>query len=168
MRFLGTLIVMLLLGVGGYYAYDTLYKEPATRHIHAGFVVFVDGKQIDFSNIRYMSLVPCADHAGRKTHEEITQEKAHLHDNVGFVAHSHREGAVWADLFNNMNYTFDKTKTITGYVNGEQVDDIFEYPVNAYDSVVIVVGKTDPKFLTKGIIKDQIVKVEENSLDCGT
>ena len=144
----------------------TLFAAPSTVYDFKKNAI--DGKQIDFSGIKYMSLRPCEEHKGRQSKEEIVHEMAHLHDNIGYVVHSHREGAVWGDLFRNINYSFDTTKPIKGYVNGKQVTDIFSYPVNAYDSVVILVGTSKNSLVSKAITKQQIETVEKNSLDCGT
>lgn len=161
------IFALFIVAAGGYYGYTEFYKQPASRHVHAGFLVFVDGKQVDFSNIRYMSLKPCEAHGGRKSRQEIAYDMAHLHDNIGFVAHSHHEGATWGNLFRNLKYEFDTSKQIEAYVNGEEVADIFAYPLNAYDSVVLLVGNSDKKLVSKAITKKQIVKVEETSMDCG-
>ncbi|CAN5178674.1 hypothetical protein BH09PAT2_BH09PAT2_00150 [soil metagenome] len=166
-HFIIAIILLIILGGGGYYAYAEFYKQPAERHIHAGFLVFIDGKQQDFSSVRFMSLEPCDEHTGRKSKEELAHEMAHLHDSVGYIGHSHREGAVWGDLFRNIGYTFDTSKPLTAYVNGKKVDDIFSYLVNAYDSLVILVGNSDKKLVSKAITKEQIVKAEQTSADCG-
>lgn len=166
-RIIISIAALIIFSLGGYYAYTEFYKQPAHRHIHAGFVVFVDGRQVEFSNIRYMSLKPCEEDGGRKSKEEIIHDKAHLHDNIGFVAHSHREEAVWSDLFRNINYTFDSSKPLLAFVNGKQVDDIFSYPINSYDSVVILVGNSDKNLVSKAISKEQIITIEKTSQDCG-
>lgn len=167
-RILISLAALAIVGGGSYIAYLEFYKLPVEQHIHAGFVVFVDGKQVDFSNIRYMSLKPCEEHKENLSREEIQHEKAHLHDTVGFVAHSHREEALWGDLFRNINYNVDTSKKITAYVNGKQIDDIFNYPINAYDTLVLLVGNLDEKLLSQAITKEQIIKVEKTSQDCET
>lgn len=165
MRKYGVLIFILILIAIGLYQQNA--SIPKQRHVHAGFTVFVDGKQVDFSNINYMSLMPCKDENVKYSKEEIQDQKAHLHENVGYVAHSHREGAVWNDLFTNMGYKIDTTKGINGYINGEKINDILNYPVNGYDSAVFFVGKENKKLLVKAITKDQILKVDQTSRDCG-
>lgn len=167
-RYLYLTFTILILASVAFKSYNDYYKQPAKRHIHAGFLVLVDGKPVDFSTIRYMSLKPCEEHKENLSREEIQHEKAHLHDSVGFVAHSHRESALWGDLFRNINYTIDTSKKITAYINGKQVDDIFNYPINAYDSLVLLVGNSDKKLLSQAITKEQIIKVEKTSQDCGT
>ena len=167
-RYTYLICAILILGIVAFKVYRDYNHRPAERHIHAGFIVFVDGKQVDFSNIRYMSLKPCEEHKENVSKEEIEHEKAHLHDNVGFVAHSHREEALWQDLFKNIHYSFDASKKLVGYVNGKPVENIFNYPINPYDSVVILVGNSDPKLITKAITKQQIINVEKTSQDCGS
>lgn len=167
MKNLGIIIGLIFIVVVGYIVYARYFSIPEKRHVHAGFLVFVDGKKQDFSGVRYMSLEPCDEDDSHLTRQEIQHEKAHLHDNIGFVAHSHLAGATWGDLFKNIKYKFDSSKTITAYVNGETVGDIFSYPLNAYDSVVIFVGAVDKKLLSQVISNKQIEKIEQTSADCG-
>ena len=165
MKQYGVLVFILtLIGIG---LFIKQTAEPKMRHIHAGFIVFVDGKKQDFSGINYMSLMPCKDEETEYTKEEIQDQKAHLHENVGYVAHSHREGAVWKDLFKNMGYTIDTSKGVHGYINGKKVNNLLNYQVNGYDSAVIIIGKDDPQLVAKTITKDQILKVDQTSRDCG-
>lgn len=157
-------IIVLVIGYGVYRSYIFV---PAKRHVHAGFRVYVDGKLQDFSNIRYMSLKPCDTSGKRPTRAQIQDEMAHLHDNVGYVAHSHREGATWGDLFQNMKFEVDRSKGITAFINGKEVEDVFSYPLNKYDSAVIFVGSVDKSLLDEAVTKEQIVNVEQTSADCG-
>lgn len=150
-----------------FYLLRMISQEPKERHIHAGFQVYADGKLQNFSLNKYMSIESCKEEIHeKKTEDEIQEEKAHLHDNVGDVVHSEREGARWKDLFTNIHFSFDRSKQITGYVNGQEVRDIFSYPINAYDSVTIFVGKTDKSSLKNAVTKNKIKEAEKTSEDC--
>ncbi|MBI4226535.1 hypothetical protein HY612_05485, partial [Candidatus Roizmanbacteria bacterium] len=143
-------------------------QEPKERHIHAGFQVYVDGRVQDFSESKYMSLIVCEKEVdqAKKTRRQIQIEKAHLHDNVGDVVHSEREGAVWRDLFKNLNFKIDQAKSSDGYVNGKKVANIFAYPINAYDSTVIFIGRSDKKLLKNSVTRKRIREVEKEGIEC--
>lgn len=142
------------------------YFPPKAVHYHAGFVVFKDNKQFDFSTVKYMHAKPC----GNEEHEEHSPEeeqieKAHLHDYIGDVVHTHREGALWKDLFINLKYPIDNAQ---GYINGKKVDDFQNQPIKPYDSLVVFIGKNDiEKQLAKAVTKKHIQTVEKKSDNCG-
>ena len=162
-------IIFVIVAIVGYFAYETYFKEPARRHIHAGIQVYVNGTLQDFSSARYMSLKPCSEPGTKATQAQLQEEKAHLHDNVGDVAHSHREGATWGDFFKNISYTFPEGN-VTADVNGNTVNNILNQHINAYDSVVIFVGdiKNKNDALRRRVTKAHIVDVEQKSEGCGT
>lgn len=162
------LIVALIIILGGLFYLISKNQDPKDRHIHAGFKVYIDGKMQDFSSGKYMSLILCEekDDHRKKTKQEIQIEKAHLHGNVGDVVHSEIEGAVWGDLFKNINYKFDSSKVVESYVNDKKVSNILAYSINAYDSVVILVGKSDKKLLKNAVTKEKIREVERETETC--
>ena len=140
-------------------------------HYHAGFQVYIDNELQDFSDLKYMKLNPCSDHhADDLTPAQEQEEKAHLHDSNGDVAHSHRDNVTWGDLFQNMVYEFPDDTRIA-YVNGKLLEsDILDYTLKADDSVVIFVGTNtdiDAK-LADAVTIDRIREVEGLSEDCGT
>lgn len=149
-----------------------LYKNKTTPkkvHYHAGFQVYVDEKFQDFSSQKYMKEVPCTVSGGKENHEEDIQlEKAHLHDKVGNVVHVERAGAKWNDLFVNIGYTIPKDETLLGLVNGKRVDNILNYPIRPYDSVIFILGKPGKVnvLLKKGVTIDQIKKAEKQGESC--
>jgi hypothetical protein len=144
------------------------FFKPVHAHYHAGFQVYVDGALVDFSGSQYMKEAPCVV-PGTKIKEDEQMEKAHLHDGVGNVVHSHRTRAKWGDLFKNIQYTFDAQKPIVSFVNGHEVKNILKYPIEAYDSVVILVGSHGElnSYLEKSVTKAQIITVEGKSENCG-
>ncbi|MBI2641014.1 hypothetical protein HYW87_00235 [Candidatus Roizmanbacteria bacterium] len=143
-------------------------KQPKEVHIHAGFQVYVDGKRQDFLQTKYMSVKPCEEGEHRElSKEEIQEEKAHLHENVGDVVHVHLEGATWGDLFKNIRYDFPRSKPIEAFVNGQRVSNILARFIGPYDSAVIFLGKSDQRLLKSAVSKERIKKVEQSSVDCG-
>src|SRR3972149_3622903 len=62
-------------------------------------------------------------------------------------------GAKWKDLFQNINFNISDKKQITGYVNRKKIENILDYPIKSYDSVVIFIGKADEKLLKNSVTK---------------
>ena len=160
------LISLFIVILGYFYIRTKLTPTQVKLHYHAGFLVYIDGVLQDFSAGKYMNVDFCSIPHTKETPEEIQIGKAHLHDNVGDVVHVHRSGAVWGDLFTNMHYTFPAGKPIKGYVNGYAVDDILNYPIKPYDSIIIIVGNGSGVDLTKMVSKSHILDVEKRSESC--
>jgi hypothetical protein len=158
------IIFVILLGWVIIYAYT---KQHANIHIHAGFKVYIDGRLQDFSNLKYMSLIPCGDHSGPENEQF---EKAHLHDQVGTVVHVHRNGAQWKDLFHNIDYSINTSAGIHAYINGEEVSDPLNADIKPYDSLILLVGKYDKNknYLKEAVTKKEIQKEEQKSETCGS
>ncbi len=112
-------------------------------HFHSGFQIYIDGKLQDFSNPKYMSLIPCSN----DDHQKETEDKAHLHDGVGNVVHVHQAHVVWNDLFTYLKLSVDKNKSVEAYVNGGKIKNIFTTEIQPYDSLVLLIG-------SHGLIKD--------------
>jgi hypothetical protein len=148
---------------------QTLLK-PKPIHIHAGFQVYKDGKQQDFSDFKYMHEAPCSIDGkpieGAPVDEQM--EKAHLHDQVGDVVHVHRNGAKWKDLFMNIKYPIQQDAV--AYINGQKVENFLEKDIVSYESVLLFEGKVgDVAALTKkAVTKDHIVEIEGRSETCGS
>ena len=164
-------IIFLIIGViivsGGVFFYKKL-TTPQVIHFHAGFQVYVDGQLQDYSDQKYMSLLPCGKAYNDPKLEQA--EKAHLHNQVGDVVHVHRVGATWADLFYNMHVSFGN-KSIVGYVNKKQVPDILHQPIHPYDRAIILVGKRGniQEYFKNQVTIAHILKIERGAFeDCGT
>lgn len=158
--------VIILTLLFGYLMYSK-YTNKEEVHYHAGFQVYVDNVLQDFSDDKYMTIGYCGE---EDNHVDPQLEKAHLHDSVGDVVHIHRSGAKWSDLFININYSFDSNKNISAYVNGEKVEDIFNYPIQAFDSIVIFVGDNGEvdNLLESRVDENHIKEVEAKSESCGS
>lgn len=150
-----------------YLVYTRNAPKPEAVHIHAGFTVYMDGVKQDFSDFKYMNIEPCTEHADKKTKENDQIEKAHLHENVGDVVHVHRSGAVWGDLFHNLNVTFPPGKPVVGFIGGEKFDNILTLPIHENDSVIIISGKSDGIDTSSYVSVDHIKEVESKSELCG-
>ncbi len=163
------IIIVAIIALAGVKFYKQ-YTTPQKTHYHAGFVLFINDKKIDFSNAKYMSVSPCILHGNDEdeaTPSQIQHDKAHLHDYVGDVVHIERTGAKWSDLFQNINYPIDYSKA-TAYVNGQQLPDFQNQPILSDESIVIFLGKNDiQKDLKQAVTKQHIEQEAKKSEDCG-
>jgi len=162
-------ILILVLVMATVFAYFKTKKAVPAKpiHFHAGFIVFDNGKKVDLSAAKYMTIEPCkVDTTETPTATEIQHDKAHLHDGVGDVVHVHVKGSVWGDLFTNIDYPLDYSK-VTTFINGQEVQNIKDTPIKAYDSVVMFVGTVDQKLLPQAVTIDHIKEVESTSETCG-
>lgn len=159
-------IIILLLGVGIFITSKKLLT-PQKTHYHAGFVVFQNNKKLDFSDNKYMFIEPCTiNDKHNDSDADIQIEKAHLHENVGDLVHVERTGAKWQDLFTNIHFSIDYPQT-TGFINGKQLSNYQLQPINPYDSLVVFIGKNDPKLLSQAVTKDYIINMAKKSTTCG-
>ncbi len=113
-----------------------------------------------------MRVKPCDDVKGNDTDEDIQAEKAHLHDQVGDVVHVERDGAYWRDLFTNIKYPVDYSKT-KAYVNGREIQDFQNTKITPYESVVILIGNNSSTHEKDAVSKQYIQKKEKESIECG-
>lgn len=157
-------LLILILAIALTTGFFILKKEV---HYHAGFQVYVDDEIQDFSDLAYMQIEPCGDEEHKKESEEHEQiEKAHLHDGVDDVVHVHRENAVWGDLFTNINFPI--SDELKAYVNGATVENILNYPITSYDSVVMFQGEINEldEKLKDAVTREHIIEVEGKSETC--
>lgn len=143
--------------------------QKSEVHYHAGFQVYKNNEQQDYSAFEYMNFISCGEHDHEDlTPEEEQMEKAHLHDFVDDVVHVHRDGALWGDLFRNINVEINPTEV---YINGEKFEgDFLSHDIKPYDSVVIFEGEIEnlEEKLANAVTKDHIVEVEGRSEYCGS
>ena len=162
-RFIILIFLVLLLASVAFY-----FLKPKDQgiHYHAGFIVFENNAQKDFSALQYMKANPC-NIDGSHGVEEKQLEKAHLHDGVGNVVHVHRDAALWSDLFTNIEYPIDYANT-KAYSNDKEIINFPNQPIQVYDSVVILVGENDLATASaKAVTKAHIEEIEKRSEDCG-
>jgi hypothetical protein len=167
-KMLSGLILLFTLGAGC--SSNTKPVAHDEVHYHAGFQIYVDDVLQDFSAMEYMELAPCG------PGEVAEDATVHLHNSVGDVVHVHHDGMTWNNL---ITYLQDRQqfapsnlseKGIYGYVNGKKIDDIRDYPITAYDSVIIIIGyelgDIEDK-LDKAVTVDAIKKAESQKENCG-
>ena len=162
------LLALVLAGISTFFIAKKLLR-PQKTHYHAGFVVFQNNKKLDFSDNKYMFIEPCTlkeNKADTASDADIQIEKAHLHENVGELVHIERTGAKWQDLFTNIHFPINYTQT-TGYINGKQQSDYQLQPIKPFDSLLVFIGKNDPKLLQQAVTKDYIIQMAKKSTTCG-
>jgi len=113
-----------------------------------------------------MNYTPCSEHNEKKSPVEEQIEKAHLHEQVGDVVHVHRDGAVWGDLFKNIEVKFDQK--VGGYIDGTWFDDVLSEPIRPYQTLTVVIGDKKPEYQTERVSREHIEEVEAKSELCGT
>ncbi len=99
--------------------------NPDPNHTHADFAVWINGKQFDFSDHKYMSekpqaLVPslflpvASAHGDDDGHDQLPgREYLHLHDGNGTVIHKHKPGLTIGNFFNSLGFSMTPTCFIT-------------------------------------------------------
>ena len=162
------LLVVILLGISVFFTTKKIFR-PQKTHYHAGFVLFQNSKRLDLSDNKYMFIEPCTlkeNKADTASDADIQIEKAHLHENVGDLVHVERTGAKWKDLFTNIHFQIDYSQTI-GFINGKQQSDYQLQSIKPYDSLMVFIGKNDPKLLSQAVTKDYIITMAKKSTTCG-
>ncbi|HVA97031.1 MAG TPA: hypothetical protein VND99_05245 [Candidatus Acidoferrales bacterium] len=167
-RFFIIIFTILLIGAASiaFILYNRVQAQQKI-HYHAGFVVFKNNTKLSFSDKKYMYTKPCTLNGKEDTTNENDQlEKAHLHDNVGDVVHIERSGAVWQDLFTNIKFPLDYSKT-EGFINGQKVTNYQTQPIKPDDSLVVFMGNNDiTKDLKQAPTKDYMERMAKKSGTC--
>ena len=158
------IFIVIILILSGIYYYKSR-NQIEKVHYHAGFQVYIDGKLQDFSAGKYMHIKACSDES-HLSKEEQQLEKAHLHDSIGNVVHVHNKNVVWNDLFINLKFKFDQKKPLTGFVNGKKIDNLLDYQIKSYDSIVIFSGEVEESLLKNAVSKEQIIQAEKKTESC--
>lgn len=165
----GVAVVLAIVALASTITPETVQPEDEI-HYHAGFQVYKDDVLQDFSGLQYMHLESCTEeeHKEEPSAEEEQLEKAHLHDGIGDVIHVHRENVTWKDFFENIKV--DINSEASAYINGKEVENFQDSPINTYDSLVIFEGQntdTNEK-LQKAVSKEHIIETESKSESCGS
>lgn len=146
--------------IGAYYYFNR------DVHYHAGFQVYVNDARVDFSDSKYMHLAPCRQ--GGELDLEDVANRVHLHANNGEVAHVHADKVAWGHLFASLKYPM--YEPVSGYINGQPVEDILYQPIKPYDSVVLFIGNNSeiPVKLNQRVTVEAMKAAEAQIENCGT
>lgn len=146
------LVVLLafLLGAFWLFAVRFILIDTKETHYHANFAVFVDGERVPFDNFIYFEEVQSC-FGGEN---QRPQDRAHMHDMVQHVVHVHDEAVTWGHFFSNIGVTVsdevlinndtmyqeNNETSIVFYLNGEEVNSIYNRVIGDEDALLISVG----------------------------
>lgn len=128
-------------------------------HEHADFALFIDGRQFDFNQPRFLS-----------TAEDETSAAAHIHAPRPSVAHVHLSGTTWDEFFRSLNFELNDpsvpavtpetaslklpdgttlkaggARTFKFIVNGVPVDGLATIEISELDRVLVSYGSETPE-----------------------
>lgn len=145
---IAVLIVAVVLAVG-YYFYFSPQAPVSTEpyHVHADFLVIINGTKVDFNKPQYMSV----------NGKELTPD-VHMHDNIPFVIHFHSATADLKEFFKSLGMDFNSncffdgnntyctnaTERLQFYVNGSPSPAFGDYRPNDLDKILIYYGSSSP------------------------
>lgn len=163
--------ILIVIGIGSFLVAKNNNQHEEDVHLHAGFVVYKDNEQVDFSDPKYMLIEPCSieeNHEDEEDHSDDPLKAVHLHDLVGDVVHVEAEGIKWSNLFENLEYEINYSVT-KGIINGEEVDNFHDKIIQPYDSLVVLIGDNDDidDASSKAITTEYIKEIEAKGEDCG-
>ncbi|MEK6954755.1 MAG: hypothetical protein AABX01_07115 [Candidatus Micrarchaeota archaeon] len=131
-------------------------------HEHAGFKVYLDGEQFNFTNGKYMS-----------EEGDLRSNFVHLHDMNGEILHKHVSGIRLKEFFGSIGMVFNSTcfvtdekkaycnsegKTLKFFVNGGQNLQFGEYEFKDLDKLLISFGGE-----SKADIALQLASISDNA-----
>ena len=125
--------------VGGYISWKISTVPQEAIHLHANFLVLKDGVIQDYSDDKYMEFEPCTLDEKHGFFEK--EERVHLHNTIGTVAHVHAPGVKWSELFSILGVDGVSESYI---VHGKKVDDLDKKAIQPQDRALIILG-TIPK-----------------------
>lgn len=146
--------------------------NPDKSHTHADFSVWINGRQLSFTDDKYMSGLSYDD----STHDEAGEylhQFLHLHDNVGHVLHRHAPGLDLAEFFGSIGFTFtddcfvfddgeshcneDGVSQWSMYLNDKQVEADPGYVFKDGDRVLLTYGSLESE------IKKQLRRLPDDA-----
>lgn len=139
------------------------YEET---HLHAGFQIYIDGQLQDYSDSKYMHLDPCSIEE-EKPDYSIVQERVHLHNNIGNVAHIHVKGVKYMDLVDSLGINDILSSDYKAILNGTEVADLLDTEIKAYDSAILIIGDMPNDVLINQVTQEKIIESEKLVENCG-
>lgn len=153
------LLLTSLLGVNDKHQYEE-------THIHAGFQIYLEGQLQDYSGGEYMHLNPCSiDY--EQTDYSIVQERVHLHNNIGDVAHIHVKGVTYMDLMDSLGVSDLFSSGYIAILNGNEESGLLEKEIEAYDSAIFIIGNKPDNVLMNQVTQEKIIESEKLVENCG-
>jgi hypothetical protein len=97
---LSTLLLLTACSLFGPKEYE---QNPDPNHTHADFALYIEEEKIDFAIPEYMSGVSYNEESHDEEHE-YHHEYLHLHDDVGHVIHTHKQGLTVGTFFSSIGF----------------------------------------------------------------
>lgn len=162
------LLVGLFLLVAASLFYIQSKKETTTHtHFHAGFVVYIKGEKQDYSASQFMHVDMCSIEDKQDTHTMQEENRVHLHNNIGDVAHIHADGVTWGELFKNAGITLPADTQLFSYRNGQKISEsILDVQIEPYESVILSYGTDIMPKPADFVSKNRILEVEKLPSGC--
>lgn len=150
---LSLLAISITILIGSVYFFDVTNSSnthPLTDHesdefhVHADFLVVLNGTVLNFSNEEFMSGLHSNKHG-----------YVHLHDGVGNVVHFHKENITLETFFTSLNMQFNKTcfethentsfcedssNSLQLYVNETLIEEKQDYIARDLDQILVIYG----------------------------
>lgn len=82
--------------------------NPDPNHVHIDFAVWTEGRQIDFSDAKYMSGSSKDEPEGEHDDAEHKHDYLHLHDEIGHVIHAHKPGLALGEFLSSLDFTMSE------------------------------------------------------------
>lgn len=153
-----TSAVGLVVGVVAVLGIRFFSYSPERVHYHANFDVYINGQREVFNNPVYYEEEggSCVEETGM-----TPEERAHMHDNIGDVAHVEDHAVTWGQFFQNLGwavndriiqtrdglYVADDQHKITFNLSGRAIQDITSEVIRDKDRLLIDFGDTSEAVL---------------------
>ncbi|KYC49126.1 MAG: hypothetical protein AMQ74_01478 [Candidatus Methanofastidiosum methylothiophilum] len=113
-----------------------------------------------------MHLDPCSIEE-EKPDYSIVQERVHLHNNIGNVAHIHVKGVKYMDLVDSLGINDILSSDYKAILNGTEVADLLDTEIKAYDSAILIIGDMPNDVLINQVTQEKIIESEKLVENCG-
>lgn len=169
------LLIGFLAGILWLIAIRFISYEDDSVHYHANFALYTFGRQVPFEGFGYYEEVQSCS----GDHVMNPRTRVHMHDSINHVIHVHDTASTWGHFFANLGYTLGNNllQTPSGtyleneeheyeirfILNGEEVDNIANLPIQSKDALLIDISQDSDEELQKRYAKIQKDAAEYNS-----
>lgn len=137
---------------------ESKYGEYNSEHVHAAFMIVVDGKQIDFSESKY----------------QLKSRFIHVENNDGTTLHRHATGVPFGDFLKSVGMDIigqcivldDGTKHCNNdgsrlrfFLNRNEISSIVDYIIKDGDRLLVINGDE-----TQGQIESRLAELQERTI----